>query len=98
MVINLPVSLPEEQVDANVDTRSVENGQASGSAEEINFTLIFGIENLVQGCSDIVSIGIGETLGAASGQTCHQLGLLSDARRVVTDEDIVLALDPIGLN
>merc|ERR1711893_41288 len=56
------VNKREEQLCADFNVCGEKNGNTGGSADEVDFTLVFGIKRGVNGLGDIVSISIGEAL------------------------------------
>ena len=69
-----------------------------GSGDEVNLSLVVRVEGRVEGVSDVLGDGVGEALGGGLLEALHDLGAVGLARRVVADENGILALYPLGLD
>ena len=68
------------------------------SGNEVNFALVVRVEGGVEGLGHVLGDGVGEALGGGLLEALHHLGAVGLARRVVADENGILALYPLGLN
>ena len=69
-----------------------------GSGDEVNLSLVVRVKGGVEGLGDVLGDGVGEALGGGLLEALHDLGAVCLTRRVVADENGILALYPLGLD